>query len=192
VLKGGAPLVHIEGLRAGSMQFSPPAPVTLPAGVQGFQVQYTSASLRKPEGVQFRYQLEGADAGWQDGAGQRVAHYNNLEPGTYRFRVAAANEDGVPGEREATLAVTVTPTLTQSMWFRVLAVLSVCGLLYLVYRYRLRMATARVEERMQVRLAERERIARALHDTFLQSLQAIVLRVHTVATELPAGGAARR
>ncbi|HEY1152191.1 MAG TPA: two-component regulator propeller domain-containing protein [Pseudoduganella sp.] len=186
------PHVQIEGLNAGSIQFSPRAPVTLPAGVQGFQVQYTSTSLRKPEGVQFRYQLEGADAGWQEGAGQRAVHYNNLEPGTYRFRVAAANEDGVPGEREATLAVTVTPTLTQSMWFRVLAVLAAAGLLYLVYRYRLRVATARVEERMQVRLAERERIARALHDTFLQSLQAIVLRVHTVATELPAGGAARR
>jgi signal transduction histidine kinase/ligand-binding sensor domain-containing protein len=187
-----APHVQIEGLNAGSIQFSSRAAVTLPAGVQGFQVQYTATSLRKPESLQFRYQLEGADADWQDGVGLRVAHYNNLQPGTYRFRVAAANEDGVPGEREATLAVTVTPTLTQSLWFRVLAMFASAGALYLVYRYRLRVATARVEERMQVRLAERERIARALHDTFLQSLQAIVLRVHTVAAELPEGGAARR
>lgn len=187
-----APNVLIEGLHAGSAQYGALAAVTLPAGVQGFQVQFTAPSLSKPEYLQFRYQLEGADGEWQEGAGQRMARYSNLAPGTYRFRVAAANEDGVPGVREATLPVTITPTLTQSHWFRMLALLAAAGLLYLAYRYRLRVAMARVEERMRVRIAERERIARTLHDTFLQSLQAIVLRVHTVAVELPEGGAARR
>ncbi|PTL80200.1 sensor histidine kinase [Vitiosangium sp. GDMCC 1.1324] len=187
-----APHVQIEGIHAGSVQYDARLPVTLPAGVQSFSVQFTAPSLRKPEGLQFLYRLEGADGDWRDGAGQRTALYSNLDPGHYRFRLAAANEDGVPGEQEASLAVTVTPTLTQSAWFRVLVVLVAAGLLYLVYRLRLRAATARVMDRMQVRLDERERIARTLHDTFLQSVQAIVLRVHTVAAELPEGSAARR
>jgi signal transduction histidine kinase len=44
---------------------------------------------------------------------------------------------------------------------------------------------------VQVRASERERIARTLHDTYLQSVNALLLRVGAMAQSLPAGSATR-
>jgi signal transduction histidine kinase len=56
----------------------------------------------------------------------------------------------------------------------------------------MRYVTRRLTERLQVRTAERERIARTLHDTFLQTVQGLVLRVDAVAATLPPDARARR
>ena len=50
---------------------------------------------------------------------------------------------------------------------------------------------ARLREKMLVRTRERERIARTLHDTFLQSVQALVLRMHVLMGRLPTGSGMR-
>jgi signal transduction histidine kinase len=56
----------------------------------------------------------------------------------------------------------------------------------------MRYVTRRLTERLQVKTAERERIARTLHDTFLQTVQGLVLRVDAVAAQLPPDDRARR
>jgi signal transduction histidine kinase len=48
-----------------------------------------------------------------------------------------------------------------------------------------------IRNRLEERLGERERIARELHDTLLQSIQGLVLRFQSVANKMPAGGPAR-
>ncbi len=55
-----------------------------------------------------------------------------------------------------------------------------CILLTGAYRFRLRQESARIKVRLEERVAERERIARDLHDTMLQSFQASLLRMHVV------------
>ena len=166
--------------------------VQLPAGLPGFSVQFTAPSLGRPESVRFAYQLVDVDSGWQDAGTRRAAFYTNVAPGRYRFRVKAVNDDGVPstGETEVTLAI--APTFSETWWFKGLCLLIGMALLHALYRYRLHVVTERLGERMQVRMDERERIARTLHDNFLQSVHAIILRLDTLARELPADSAARR
>ena len=50
---------------------------------------------------------------------------------------------------------------------------------------RLRQATDRVRAGLEARLAERERIARELHDTLLQGFQGLILRFQSIADRLP-------
>jgi signal transduction histidine kinase len=57
---------------------------------------------------------------------------------------------------------------------------------WILYRLRLSQETGRLNAAMEVRLAERERIARELHDTLLQSVQGLILRFQSVADRLPA------
>lgn len=182
-----APQVQIERLLSGDGSYAAQAALTLPAASPNFSIEFTSPSLSKPEKVRFEYQLVGVDAGWQDAGARRSAYYTNVYPGSYRFRVRARNEDGVAGAGAAELAVRIPPTFWQTPWFKAACGLAAAGLLYLLYLYRMRIVTARVAERLNVRMAERERIARALHDTILQSVQAITLRLHLVAQELPPG-----
>ena len=68
-------------------------------------------SLSIPERVRFRYQLVGSDSGWQDAGGRREAFYTNLGPGAYRFRVIAANDDGVWNQAGAALDFTIPSVL---------------------------------------------------------------------------------
>ncbi|PQO99266.1 hypothetical protein C5614_09235 [Massilia phosphatilytica] len=164
----------------------------LPAGTDHFRIQYTAPALRLPERVRFEYRLDGVDKDWLDAGTRRATSYTNIGPGDYMFHVRAVNEDGVPGDAVATLPLRVAPTLVQTLWFRIACagVLALLGVL--LYRYRMRHVTRRLTERLQVRTAERERIARTLHDTFLQTVQGLVLRVDAVAATLPPDAGARR
>lgn len=185
------PGVDILRVNAGDASYAAGAAVRLPPATSGFSIQFTAPSLRKPEAVRFAYQLEGEDSGWQDAGTRRTAFYTNVGPGSYRFRVKAMNDGGVGSVGEATMAVTIAPTFSQTWWFKGLCALAALGALTLLYRYRLHVATARLGERMQVRMDERERIARTLHDSFLQSVHAIILRLDTVTRNLPHDSPAR-
>jgi signal transduction histidine kinase len=138
-----------------------------------------------PERVRFRYKLEQLDADWVDAGGHREAVYNNLEPGLYRFRVIAANENGEWNTTGATLAIEIPPTFFQSWPFKLLCVLIAVALLWLAYSMRLRVVADRIRLRMTERMEERERIARELHDTLLQSVQALTLRFQLAVDDLP-------
>lgn len=168
------------------------APLRLAPGTERFRVDFTSPSLRMPERVRFEYMLEGVDARWQEAGTQRTTSYTSVKPGDYVFRLRAINEDGVPSRADAVLKMSVEPTVWQTGWFKLLAALLLAGLLALAYRLRVRYLTRRVAERLHVKMAERERIARTLHDTFLQTVQSLLLRVDTIAAGLPQGDGVRR
>lgn len=168
------------------------AALRLAPGTERFGIDFTSPSLRMPERVRFEYRLDGVDAGWQDAGTQRTTSYTSVKPGDYVFRLRAVNEDGVRSNADAVLKVSVEPTVWQTGWFKLLAALLLAGLLALAYRVRVRYLTRRVAERLHVRMAERERIARTLHDTFLQTVQSLLLRVDAIAAGLPKEDRVRR
>ena len=99
--------------------------------------------------------------------------------------------DGVGKEDEAYLWFYVQPAFYQRFWFKIL--LGVLGLvaLWLFYLYRVHKATESVSLRLMERLAERERIARDLHDTFFQGIQGLLLRFNTGTNQLPPDATAR-
>ena len=63
--------------------------------------------------------------------------------------------------------------------------LACAGLLWLLYRLRLRQVVRHYNLRMEERVNERTRIARDLHDTLLQSFQGALLKFHAVTYRLP-------
>ena len=186
------PRAAILRLNTDAGAYPAPGPVMLPPGTERFRIDFTAPALRKPERIRFEYRLDGVDAGWQDGGARRSTSYTNIGPGSYTFRVRALNEDGVAGPAEAALLVSVEPTVVQSAWFRALCLAALALLGVALYRWRVRWLSARLAERLRVKTAERERIARTLHDTFLQTVQGLVLRVDAVAASLPPGARARR
>ena len=157
----------------------------LPKHTHNLRIDFTAAVLSVPERARFRTRLIGQDHEWRESGGRRQAFYTNLGPGDYRFEVMAANEDGVWSEAPASLGFHIAPAFYQTVWFKLACAALAAGGLYLLYLRRLSLMTARVVERMRERLDERERIARTLHDTFLQSVQGLILRVHGIKAVLP-------
>ena len=181
------PPVHIEQIVGDRKPYltTAGAALQLPPLVRDLQIDYTATSLVAPEKVRFRYKLEGQDRDWQDAGTRRQAFYNDLNPGTYRFRVIASNNSGVWNEQGATLNFTIAPAYWQTWWFRALCAAALLLLLWTLYRRRVRQLAGQFNMRLEARVAERTRIARELHDTLLQSFHGLLLRFQTAVELLP-------
>ena len=178
------PPVHIERIVADGVPHAPPTVARLPALVRDVSIEYTALSLGAPEKVAFRYRLEGRDEDWVEAGNRRQAFYTDLPPGSYRFRVIAANDRGVWNEDGAAWAFSVAPAYYQTNAFRLAVVAGVILGLTLLYRLRLRRVTAQLHARLQVRLDERARVAQGLHDTLFQGFVSSSMQLHAVADEI--------
>lgn len=165
------PPVHIEALIADHANYAPQNGVQLPPMQRDLEIDYTALSFVVPQRVRFRYMLEGHDTAWQEPGTRRQAFYSNLHPGSYRFHVIACNNDGLWNEEGAVLEFHIAPAWYQMIWFRSLCVALCALLLWFIYRIRVRQIAASLSLRFDERLSERTRLARELHDTFLQTVQ---------------------
>lgn len=170
-----------------------PAPRRVTGG--RWAVRYNAVDLASPQRLRFRYRLEGLDEGWQEAGDNREARYNNLPPGHYRFQVQARAgalagwSDAAP---IASHSFEVLPAWHQTWTFRA-SVLALMGLLAgLTWRWWAVRTARRIEDRLQVQLRERERIARELHDNLLQGALGLTLQVQAGLEDLPPAHPARR
>jgi len=142
----------------------------------GPQIEYTAASLTQPERVRFRHRLRAADEGWQDLGQRRQAYYINWSPGPCEFQVMAANENG-GSKANAVLRFGELPALYQRLGLKIGAAAVACLLLSVLFFARLNQLHKRYRRGVQARRAERERLARDIHDTLLQGVQALLFRL---------------
>ncbi len=149
-----APPVHIDTVLVDGHAIDTRAGLELQSGGSGLEIRYTAGSLLIPQRVTFRYKLEGYDKDWVEAGTRRVAYYTGVAGGRYRFRVSAANNDGVWNHAGATLDFRVRPRFRETIWFKVLCavVLAALGTVLLKLRHRTltgraRMLGALVDER---------------------------------------------
>ncbi|KAF1007916.1 MAG: Sensor histidine kinase LiaS [Luteibacter sp.] len=185
------PPVHIQSVSTDMGTWPTMVPVHLPPRTERLRIAYTATSLGMPERVRFRYRLEGLDTRWRDAGTEREAIYTDPPPGHYVFRVTAANEDGVWNEQGAELPIDIAPAFYEAWWFALLCVIAAVAALAVAYLARVQRIKASLRERLQERHAERERIARDLHDTLLQSIQGLSMRFQAIANRVPEGDVLR-
>jgi len=176
------PPMVIEQVRVDDQVVPLNGSIKVAAASTRFDFYYTAPSFIAPENVRFKYRLEGFDPDWIDGGNRRVAYYTNLRPGNYRFRVMAANSDGVWNEQAAALDFYLQPRFYQTYWFYALAVLLLGAAGWQVYRMRVH----RISSQFGAVLAERNRIAREIHDNLAQDILGISVQLELVARLLPA------
>jgi signal transduction histidine kinase/CheY-like chemotaxis protein len=111
------PPVIVEEVSADGETLSGTEPLLIPANRDRIGFHYASLSFLVPARVQFKYMLEGYDRDWVNAGSHRVAHYTNLPPGKYRFRVIGSNDDGVWNTAGAALSLFLKPHFYQTAWF---------------------------------------------------------------------------
>ena len=168
------PPVHIEKITADDKSAEISNGMHLPTGVRHLDIDYTALSLVVPEKVHFRVKLEGEDKDWRELVNVRHVEYTNLPPKHYRFRVLACNNSGVWNEEGATLDFVIPPAWYQTNWFRAACVALFFAMLWGIHELRVRQLAHEFNMGLEQRVAERTRIARELHDTLLQSFQALL------------------
>ncbi|GIV60200.1 MAG: hybrid sensor histidine kinase/response regulator [Rhodothermaceae bacterium] len=151
------PPVHVQSVRAGGVPLGPPFPDALAPDRRNLEFHYTALSFVAPEKNRYRYRLEGYDRTWVEAGTRRYAAYTNLSPGTYTFRVIAANNDGVWNEAGAAYRFRIRAAWHESWWFRGLLAMLLGLIVALTAGYRKKLLEAR---RLNVHLDERARALR--------------------------------
>lgn len=112
-----------------------------------FTIKYAALNYIYPERNTYAYKLEGlANDIWHYVADQRTAIYTGLEPGTYHFKVKAANNSGIWGY-ERSLKIIVLPPWWRTTTAYVAYLLIIIALLYWFNHY------SKYTERLKNRLA---------------------------------------
>lgn len=138
-----------------------------------YTFEYAALSYTLPSKVQYRFQLDGFDRQWTSAGSRRTAYYTGLPPGEYRFRVQAANEDGVWSETGAEVRFVIFPPFYRTWWFYTFLLIFVPAFIYLVYKVRVQ----RMQTRFDLVLNERNRMAREIHDTLVQDFIGVSIQL---------------
>jgi signal transduction histidine kinase len=160
-------IVDNQPVAAGNLGLEIPASMVIPPGNGSLEVHYAALSYRATEKNLYRYRLRGVDAGWVNSGNERVAKYNNLQPGRYYFQVMACNNDGIWNQRGQSVELIFQPHFWQTWWFLTLMVAAAVGTIGGTVRYLTRRRMQRQLHELEKQRAvecERSRIARDVHD----------------------------
>ncbi|WP_345741530.1 hybrid sensor histidine kinase/response regulator transcription factor [Maribacter aquivivus] len=78
--------------------------------------EFAALHYAAPEKNRYSYKLEGFDDEWHNSKNTSFAHYTNLSPGEYTFKVKASNNDGIWSEIPATLRFEISPPFWLTTW----------------------------------------------------------------------------
>ncbi|HEY1788323.1 MAG TPA: two-component regulator propeller domain-containing protein [Verrucomicrobiae bacterium] len=144
-----------------------PPQIVIPPGRGDLEIRYVAFSYSAPEKNSFRYRMKGLDNDWVNAENNRVATYNNLSPGHYRFQVIACNDDQVWNNEGQSLNLILKPHYWQTWWFFFLYSVSAIVIIVASVRHWTRLRMQRKLMQLEQRHAverERARIARDVHD----------------------------
>ncbi|HEX5226731.1 MAG TPA: two-component regulator propeller domain-containing protein [Bryobacteraceae bacterium] len=171
--------IYIADFTADGQRFDASSHPRIPPGRGRVEIRYAAIDLSAPDRLDYSYKLDGLDSDWISAGKRRVATYNSLGHGHYRFRVRAA-APGVPPS-EAAYDLELLPHYYETGWFRGLCAAFAAFLCWMAYQLRVR----QIRLRFAAVLKERLRLAREIHDTLAQAFVGISSQLDALETCLP-------
>ncbi len=111
-----------------------------------FSFAFTALNYTASENNKYAYKLEGLNKDWNYAGNERKASYTNLDPGTYTFRVKAANNDGIWNEKGRAVTIIITPPFWNTWWFRLLVAIAIVSGLIALYKFNRKLELRKLEE----------------------------------------------
>ncbi|HLG04129.1 MAG TPA: two-component regulator propeller domain-containing protein [Bacteroidia bacterium] len=157
------PKVHLTGIRLffdpiqttpygstakASSWFAIPDSLVLPYTENHLRFEFTGIDLRNPEGVRFRWKLNGFDEKWSPENSERQATYSNLPPGEYAFLLQAKSSDGF-WSKEQRFVFRITPPVWATWPFRLGVTLTGAVLIAFFFTWRLRVVQNRNKRQLE-------------------------------------------
>jgi len=110
--------------------------ITLTHNQTFFSIKFAALNYINPKKNQFAYKLEGfSDKEWHFVGNQQIATYTNLDPGTYFFKIKAANNDGIWNETPRVLKIIILPPWWKTYYAYTGYLIIIIFLLYLFNIY---------------------------------------------------------
>ena len=131
--------------------------ITLKPGTKRVDITYTGISFDSPERITFSHQLTNFEKDFSEATTARTMSYTNLSPGKHTFKVRAINGDGFYStETEAVLFVQKPYFYQMPVFWIIISILALSGLLLFFYikQRRMTLEKIRLENMVRERTAE--------------------------------------
>lgn len=148
--------------------------ITLSHDQNAFSFEFAALNFTSPEKNKYAYKMEGFHDNWIYIGNERTANFTNLDAGEYIFRVKGSNNHGIWNETGASIVLIITPPWWATWWFRAIMFITILGIVYSIYRYRLNKALEM--ERLRVQIAS------DLHDDIGSALTKIAVHSEIIGT----------
>jgi signal transduction histidine kinase/ligand-binding sensor domain-containing protein len=148
--------------------------ITLKHNENKITFNYVALQYDNAKNNQYAYQLVGNDKKWLQAGTEQKTTYTNLSPGTYTFKVKAANSDGVWNETGTSITVKILPPWWKTWWaYCLYAIFSIGGIwFYIQQRSKaLRRENLVLEEKVSHRTKQLEKSIDDLKGTQSQLIQ---------------------
>jgi len=134
--------------------------ITLPYNNNRLVIRYSAVCFNLPEDIKYYYRFDNRDTTWYEIASTELV-MENLIPGIYNLEIKAA----IPGERRFSdiqkLQIIIEKPWWQNSWLIVAGLFIIAGVVYLVYKNRIKKITAREKEKtaLKSKMIEMEQTA---------------------------------
>jgi len=128
------PPIYITGIKINNKSREANKKLELNYDENYLSVNFVGLTYKNAGNTTYRYKMDGIDTGWVYTKNTDI-QYPKLAPGSYTFKVAAMNNDGVWSTQEASLFLHISPPLWATWWAWSLYVLLIAGFIY--WRFKL-------------------------------------------------------
>lgn len=148
-----------------------------------FSIHFSALNFTQSNENQYAYMLEGFDKDWIYSGQRNFANYTNLDGGTYTFKVKAANNDGFWNEAGQEIKIIVEAPYWKQKWFGVLIILSILGISFFIYWWRITRVERKkelLEAEVKARTQEIEKLANQLKEQNLHLEEKVEERTRAI------------
>ena len=153
-------------------------------------IKFIGLEFSNPARIVYKFKLDGLEKEWSTEKNTHEVRYANIPPGTYTFRLLAANSDNLLSD-ETSLAITVLPPFYRTWWFELLLSAVILFAIIvgtkMISQYKLK-KKIRLLEKQKALEEERHRISKEMHDDLGAGLTQISLISEAAKRKNKAGG----
>ena len=139
-----------------------------------FSFEFTDLNFSNSKRNQFAYKLEGLYDDWINIGNERAISFTDIDPGKYIFQVKGVTNDGVWNETGTSIVLIIAPPWWATWLFRIIMFITIIGIGYSIYRYRVNKLLEM--ERLRVQIAS------DLHDDIGSALTRIAVHSEIIQT----------
>ena len=115
---------------------------------KSFEIEFAALNLLRKHMVKYSYMLDGYDEEWEYyNSNHRYVDYNKIRPGTYVFKVKAANEVNQWTEEPVELTIIIQPAWYQRVSFNIFVILLLAFMVFVAIRQRNKIANQKREQK---------------------------------------------
>ena len=115
---------------------------------KSFEIEFAALNLLRKHMVKYSYMLDGYDKEWEYyNSNHRYVDYNKIRPGTYVFKVKAANEVNKWTEEPVELTIIIQPAWYQRVSFNIFVILLLAFVVFVAIRQRNKIVNQKREQK---------------------------------------------